>query len=142
MSKSQGIKFHLDNAKVLKAKDDEISALKAKLLSFNHHVQSVAESLKFDLGVEIKAKNRMVYNLRYSKLKEDYYLKVSSKLENVPEKIVISEDDDKKKLAGVADILKAQKAVTKFNLNNSRWIFKVDKDDYEDVKKFVTDFKS
>ena len=127
---------------------------KKKILEFIGNTQPVSfndfrpidhkelESLKFDLGVEIKAKNRMVYNLRYSKLKEDYYLKVSSKLENVPEKIVISEDDDKKKLAGVADILKAQKAVTKFNLNNSRWIFKVDKDDYEDVKKFVTDFKS
>jgi len=98
--------------------------------------------LKFNLSLELKAKNRMIYNLQFSKAKEDYYLKISTRLENLPEKIVISKDDDKKTLAGVEDLLKAQKAVSKFNLSNSRWIFKIDKDTYEDIEKFLKSFNS
>ena len=98
--------------------------------------------LKFDMRLELKSKNRMIYDLQFSKTKEDYYLKVSSRLEDVPEKIVISKDDDKKKLAGVEGLLKAQKKVNQFNLSNSRWIFKVDKSTYEDIEKFLKDFNS
>ena len=75
-------------------------------------------------------------NLRY------YYLKISSRLEDVPEEIVITKDDDNKKLAGVEGLLKAQKEVNQFNMSNSRWIFKVDKSTYEDIEKFLKDFKS
>jgi hypothetical protein len=127
---------------------------KKKILAFLSDTQPVSfndfkpinfkelKSLKFDLNLEIKSTNKMVYNLSYSKLKDDYYLKVSSRLENLPKQIVINENDDKAKLAGVEDILKAQKAVTQFNLSNSRWIFKIDKSVYEDIKKFAKDFKS
>tara|TARA_Y100001954_G_scaffold93618_1_gene102521 strand:+ start:3307 stop:4368 length:1062 start_codon:yes stop_codon:yes gene_type:complete len=98
--------------------------------------------LKFDLKLELKSKNKMIYDLQFSKGKGDYYLKISSRLEDVPDKIVISKDDDKKKLAGVEDLLKAQKEVNQFNLSNSRWIFKVDKTTYEDIENFLKDFKS
>ena len=98
--------------------------------------------LKFDVRLELKSKNRMIYDLQFSKAKDDYYLKISSRLEDVPEKIVITKDDDNKKLAGVEDLLKAQKEVNQFNMSNSRWIFKVDKSTYEDIEKFLKDFKS
>ena len=98
--------------------------------------------LEFNLSLELKAKNRMIYNLQFSKAQEDYYLKISTRLDDLPEKIVISKDDDKKKLAGVESLLNAQKAVSKFNLSNSRWIFKIEKSTYEDIEKFLKDFNS
>ena len=127
---------------------------KEKLLDFVDETQPInfndfkpidhkgLSDLKFDLRLELKSKSKMIYDLHFSKAKEDYYLKISSRLENLPEKIVISKDDDKKKLAGVEDLLKAQKQVNQFNLSNSRWIFKIDKSTYEDIEKFLKDFKS
>lgn len=97
------------------------------------------KSLKFDKSCDITLSNKIVYKLQFANRDEKYYLKLMTSLDESGQKnYVISKNDGKEKLQGIADLMTAQKIANYQNLKHGQWLYMVSKADYE---KFVKDMK-
>ncbi len=92
-------------------------------------------SLKFNREVRIQLKNNLVYQLSLAKRRDDHFARLSALVHELPEKVVVRQDDDKEKLQEIENMIKAQEVAQKVNREKSTWIYKIDKSTYENIVK-------
>lgn len=102
---------------------------------FFPHSESKVSNLSFDQDVKIQLKNKLVYRVSLAKSEEDYFVKLNALVEDLPEKIVVREDDSQEKIAEIEDMVKAKTEASRINGEKGQWVYKIDKSVYEKIAK-------
>lgn len=89
------------------------------------------QGITFDHNVKVTLKNKVVYQLGAAKYNNEYFLKISALVDEMPESIEISRNDSKEKIKGVEDMMKAQGRAQRFNLDYANWVYKINQATYE-----------
>ena len=97
--------------------------------------ETEVRTLKFNRKIRIQMKNKLVYQLSLAKKKDSYFAKLNALVHELPDKVVVRQDDDKEKLQKIEGMIKAQEVAQKINREKSAWIYKIDKSVYEDIVK-------
>lgn len=92
--------------------------------------QSVA-GLNYDQELALTFGDKMVYELKLAKDKEDHFIALSARVADLPSEVVINPDDDQQKLAGIESMITAKERAERINRQRSGWIYKISKADYE-----------
>ena len=97
--------------------------------------ETEVQALKFNRKVRIQMKNKLVYQISLAKKKDSYFAKLNALVHELPEKVVVRQDDDKEKLQQIEGMIKAQEVAQKVNREKSAWVYKIDKSSYENIVK-------
>lgn len=92
-------------------------------------------SLEFTKDIEIQLSNKLIYKLALAKGKEGHFIKLHALVNEIPDKIVVRQDDGKEKLQNIENMVKAQGDAQRINLEKGRWVYKIEKSVYEKLVK-------
>ena len=134
---SQFIIENLPNEKCKKEKAEEYAKNFSGIRfdDFLESSNSKVRSLKFNKDVKIQLKNKLIYNVSLAKDKEDYFVRLNALVNEVPDRIVVHQNDGKEKYKHIEDMVKAQGTAQKVNREKGSWVYKVDKSVYEKIAK-------
>ncbi len=97
--------------------------------------ESEVQTLRFNRKVRIQMKNKLVYQLSLAKKKDSYFAKLNALVHDLPDKVIVRQDDDKEKLQEIEGMIKAQEVAQKVNQEKSAWVYQINKDAYENIVK-------
>ena len=106
---------------------------------FRQNEKEVA-GLHFDMDVEIRLKNKLIYKLGLSRKKKKYFVKINALLDEIPEKVVIKKDDGDEKLADIQAMVDAQTRAQKINREKGIWVYLIDEDVYKKLLPTIKTF--
>ncbi len=92
-------------------------------------------SLNFDKNIRIKLKNKLVYDVKIAKDKDDHFVKLQALMEDAPKEFVVNQNDGKKELQKIEDVIKAQTEAQKLNLEKGAWVYKIKKSVFDKLVK-------
>lgn len=116
--------------------ENYLSGLKdLRFESFLTATEPKAQGLKFNKKIEIKLKNKLVYNLNLAREKGEHFVKVFASLDEVPGQFVVNKNDGKEELQKIEDVIRAQGDAQKTNRQKGAWVYKVDKEIYNKLLK-------
>ena len=127
------------------AKKEKIDSYVAGLKStrfdeFFAHDEEKVKKVSFDKSVQIKLKNKLTYDLKLGEKNGEYFVKATALASEVPNKVVISQDADKKELEGVGDMIQARQKADQFNIEKGSWVYRINKSNYEKLVKKSSEF--
>lgn len=93
------------------------------------------QKLSFDQELSLTLADKMIYDIKLAKDKEDHYIRLSARVADLPSEVVINPDDDKEKLAGIENMLTAKEKAETVNREKTPWVYKISKADYERLVK-------
>ena len=114
-----------------------------KALKFNDYFKThdrEVQNLNFDRTIQIQLKSKLIYKLSLAKKDKDRFLRMAALIDELPKQIVITENDDRKKLENIEDMARAQKKAQRINLEKGEWTYKIEKSSYDKLVKKTRDF--
>ena len=101
---------------------------------------SKVRGLNFNQDIKVQLKNKLVYKLNLAAQKDNYFIKVSALVNEMPKRVTVSKDDGAKKLKNIDDMFKAQGEAQRFNREKGSWVYKIDRPFYEKLVKKINFF--
>ena len=102
---------------------------------FYSRQDSEIQSLRFARSVSLHLQNKLIYEIGLAKKKKDYFVKMSASVKEAGQTLVVKKDDGDQKLKDIGNIIEAQTAAQRFNLEKGSWVYKVSKSLYEKLAK-------
>jgi hypothetical protein len=137
LKKDEIDKVSLSNKMIKEEKLEEYKN-KIKNLRFQEYYtpnDTQVTSLNWSKELNVQMKNKLIYNVKLAKKKDDYFLKLLAKIDEMPNKVTISQKDGEEKLKSIDNMVKAQVEAQKVNSQVSRWIYKIDKETFDKITK-------
>ena len=108
---------------------------KTRFEDFFKHDDSEVRDIHFDKEVKVILKNKVTYDFKLGQKKDKFFIKASALASEIPNKVVIRQDADKKELEGVGNMIEAKQKADEFNIKKGSWVYRIDKSVYENLVK-------
>ena len=145
--KKEGTKFQLDGSSKDKVDDSKIGSFVDAFsnINFSEFYQlddSKVSSLNFDTTYEVTLKDNFVYIVQTAEDKKNkkFYFKLTSRIEDLPNKVQLSKNASKEDLQKVNGMLMSRDKASNFNNKHARWIYEIPKFKFDNLNKNKSDF--